>query len=310
MLPISLIAVLIALAITFAFYKITGLKVFAGMMTALQADGDVPSRENFVYSRPVYQATTIYAGALVCLNSTGYAVPGAISTSLIADGRARFTVDNSLGNSADKYVDIEKGVFRFANSANGDLIGIDSIGDVCWIVDDNTVAKTYNSNTRSIAGVVMDVDASGVWVACGFKGYDATANMVGSNNLSEITTATTARSNIGANLVALTLNVALLNGTATYYVTSPVAGHITKLQAILQGSLTNANATLTGNIASSAITTGVFTLVSGATAGTVYALTPSGTNTVAVGSNINFVVSGSQSAAVGCTVTILITTDV
>ena len=56
------------------------------------------------------------------------------------------------------------GVFRYANSAAGDLIATADIGTVCYIVDDQTVAKTSATATRSPAGIVEDVDANGVWV--------------------------------------------------------------------------------------------------------------------------------------------------
>jgi hypothetical protein len=58
-----------------------------------------------------------------------------------------------------------EGTFQFANSAAGDLIATADIGTVCYIVDDQTVAKTNGTSTRSPAGVVVDVDAQGVWVS-------------------------------------------------------------------------------------------------------------------------------------------------
>ncbi len=59
---------------------------------------------------------------------------------------------------------MRRGCFRFANSAAADLIALADIGADCYVVDDQTVAKTSASNTRSIAGKVRDVDAAGVWV--------------------------------------------------------------------------------------------------------------------------------------------------
>jgi hypothetical protein len=38
------------------------------------------------------------------------------------------------------------------------------IGNDCYIVDDQTVAKTNGTATRSIAGKIRAVDAQGVWV--------------------------------------------------------------------------------------------------------------------------------------------------
>ena len=56
------------------------------------------------------------------------------------------------------------GCFRFANSAGGDEITIAEIGDVVFAVDDQTVAKTDGTSSRSPAGFVDDVDDLGVWV--------------------------------------------------------------------------------------------------------------------------------------------------
>ena len=43
-------------------------------------------------------------------------------------------------------------------------VQVPDIGKDCFIVDDQTVAKTNGANTRSRAGKVFDVDADGVWV--------------------------------------------------------------------------------------------------------------------------------------------------
>ena len=51
-----------------------------------------------------------------------------------------------------------------ANSAAADQITAADIGNDCYGVDDQTVAKTNGANTRSVAGKIYDVDAQGVWV--------------------------------------------------------------------------------------------------------------------------------------------------
>ena len=133
-------------------------------MTALAADRNTPVRSGTDFVRPVAATTIIFAGSLVCLNAAGNAVPGSTATTLVADGRAEEYVDNSAGAIGDKTVRVRKGVFRFANSASGDAITKAEIGDDCYIVDDQTVAKTDGTSTRSKAGKIVDVDAQGVWV--------------------------------------------------------------------------------------------------------------------------------------------------
>ncbi|CUH67985.1 hypothetical protein TG4357_03322 [Thalassovita gelatinovora] len=50
------------------------------------------------------------------------------------------------------------------NSAAADEITIADIGNKAYAVDDQTVAKTDGTATRSPAGIIDDVDANGVWV--------------------------------------------------------------------------------------------------------------------------------------------------
>jgi len=64
-------------------------------------------------------------------------------------------------------VPVRTGVFRFANSAGADEIALADVGADAWIVDDQTVAKTDGTASRSKAGRIMDVDAHGVWVSIG-----------------------------------------------------------------------------------------------------------------------------------------------
>lgn len=133
-------------------------------MAALTADRNTPRKEGAQYARPVAAGAKIYAGALVCLSATGYATPGAVATTLKGDGRALAQADNIAGGNGAISVTVEKGVFRFANSSAGDAITAADIEASAYVVDDQTVAKTSGGGTRSIAGIIKDVDAQGVWV--------------------------------------------------------------------------------------------------------------------------------------------------
>lgn len=132
-------------------------------MTALAADRNTPRRDGDLVTYPVAASTTIYAGALVVMDA-GYAKPGTVDTGLVAVGRAEARVDNSSGSNGDLDVTVRHGVFRWANSAAADAIALSEVGSTCYIVDDQTVAKTDGSSARSAAGTVVDVDAQGVWV--------------------------------------------------------------------------------------------------------------------------------------------------
>jgi hypothetical protein len=131
----------------------------------LAADRDTLSRINPTRRHfPMGAAKKVYLGGIVVLASAGNAEAGSTATGKVAVGRAAETVDNSAGSAGDLGVEVEIGTFQYANSASADLITTAQIGSNCYIVDDQTVAKTDASGTRSVGGVIFDVDANGVWV--------------------------------------------------------------------------------------------------------------------------------------------------
>ncbi|MFC0686406.1 hypothetical protein [Novosphingobium clariflavum] len=136
-------------------------------MVALTEARNTPRRDGRIFARDVAAGKVAFAGGLACLNAAGFSTPGAVATTLVADGIYKSTVDNTGGADGDQRVEIEKGTFPFANSTSTDAITRAEIGDPCYIVDDQTVAKTNGTNTRSAAGTVVDVDAAGVWVKVG-----------------------------------------------------------------------------------------------------------------------------------------------
>ncbi|MDR7024386.1 hypothetical protein [Pseudomonas peli] len=131
---------------------------------ALTKDRNTVRRDGVQYSDPVAAATRIFAGSLLCLNAAGNAVPGSLSATLKARGVAQEHVDNRDGAAGDLRIESRRGVFPFANSTSTDEITRADIGASAYIVDDQTVAKTSATSTRSIAGVIRDVDSDGVWV--------------------------------------------------------------------------------------------------------------------------------------------------
>lgn len=77
------------------------------------------------------------------------------------------TVDNSYGNNGDKLVVVRPGIYAWKNSSGADAVTQADVGSTCYVVDDETVAKTDGGGTRSAAGVVIAVDQDGVWVRTG-----------------------------------------------------------------------------------------------------------------------------------------------
>ena len=130
----------------------------------LTKDRNTLLKEGTLFDTPIAAATKIYAGSLVALDASGDAVPGSVAATLTGYGRAEAQIDNGAGLAGDKSVLVRKGVFQFANSAAADEITRAEIGDDCYIVDDQTVAKTDGGATRSVAGKIADIAPGGVWV--------------------------------------------------------------------------------------------------------------------------------------------------
>lgn len=135
-------------------------------MTALSAPRNTPLRVGDAFAFAVAASTTIHQGSLVVLDA-GYAKPGRTATGLIAVGRAESSA--TAVSAGDAQVEVRRGVVKFANSSAGDLIAQADVGADCFIVDDQTVAKTNGTNTRSRAGKIAAVDADGVWVHIGLS---------------------------------------------------------------------------------------------------------------------------------------------
>lgn len=131
-------------------------------MVALTQDRNTPRAEGDERTGLLGANQTVFAGAIVMRNASGHLVEGATATGSFGAGMALERLSSTTaGVTPIRY---RPGVFRFANSAAGDAIATADIGTVCYIVDDQTVAKTNGTNTRSPAGIVDGVDAQGVWV--------------------------------------------------------------------------------------------------------------------------------------------------
>ncbi|MCA8194108.1 hypothetical protein [Burkholderia vietnamiensis] len=133
-------------------------------MPATTADRNTEMRECRIVSVPVAGGSLIHAGVLVAVNANGLAIEGKTEADLTYIGRAEQYVDNTAGADGAVSVQVRRGVtFKWANAAD-DAVTQASYGKPCFIEDNQTVAKTNGNGTRSQAGIVLGVDASGVWV--------------------------------------------------------------------------------------------------------------------------------------------------
>lgn len=126
----------------------------------------ITARDGRGFSDPMAADAVIYQGALVVLNAAGNAIPGTTIAggAAVTRGVAVAGKSNTGGAIGAERIETRRGCFRFKNSASTDAITKAEIGDQVFVVDDETVAKTSNTNARIVAGICRDVDAAGVWV--------------------------------------------------------------------------------------------------------------------------------------------------
>jgi hypothetical protein len=135
-------------------------------MTALTSPRNTPERAGDVLDYPIKADARGFQGGIAVIVG-GYAAPAATATGLIAIGRFEQDADNTGGADGAFLVRVRRGIFKYANSAAADLITQADVGADSYLVDDQTVARTSNSNARSRAGKVLGVESDGVWVQIG-----------------------------------------------------------------------------------------------------------------------------------------------
>ncbi|ROH88659.1 hypothetical protein ED208_12635 [Stagnimonas aquatica] len=127
-------------------------------MTALAQSRQTPERLGNILSITMAAGAHGFLGGMAQVNATG---GGDAATATAANKTVGvFMADAGPGEAAN----VKKGIFAFANSAGADEITKANIGATCYVVDDQTVAKTSDTNARPAAGKVFDVDEYGVWV--------------------------------------------------------------------------------------------------------------------------------------------------
>lgn len=123
---------------------------------------------------PLKQNAVVYNGGIV-VRTGGYGKAGVTGLGLVAIGwldhqsalpsvTGNAAADGGVQSDGRSLVRVRQGLGRANNSTSTDLIATADIGKICFLVDDQTVAKTDGGGTRSIAGVIQEVDSSGVWV--------------------------------------------------------------------------------------------------------------------------------------------------
>lgn len=133
-------------------------------MAALTADRDTPqSYSQRVKPLKVKANAKIFAGALVAVDATGFALPAADAAGMVVQGRATTSVDNTGGANGAKTVVVDVGVFSYNVSAALLASGAASQGANVEVVDDNTLGTTADGVNNIVAGKLAYIDADGLF---------------------------------------------------------------------------------------------------------------------------------------------------
>jgi hypothetical protein len=249
---------------------------------ALANDRKTKTRLGVAFSYPVAEDAVIYQGAMVALNAGGYLVPVTAVATLRVVGKAKEYQDNTDGDNGAIRCEVEPGIFLWDNSSAGDEITLaNGVGNPCYGVDDETVALTEGAG-RSVAGIVVDVDDAGVWVASGsVEGGPAIALAGGATNL-----------------IHFRIEDAVsANALVHRYVHRGPAATISSISTTIDRALTGGNMTLTAAINGVAVTTGAVTITqAGSAAGDIDTVLPTALNDLVEGDVVTFTVGGTQTS--------------
>lgn len=111
----------------------------------------------------VKAATTIYAGNLVAVDSTGYAVPAADTAGHKVVGIADEYVDNSTGASAAETVTVRSKCAVLLNNDDTNTVVQADVGGHVYVNDATTVDNDGGTNAV-VAGRCLGIETAGVWV--------------------------------------------------------------------------------------------------------------------------------------------------
>jgi hypothetical protein len=133
-------------------------------MAALTSDRNTEYSLGDLLSIPVAMGSRIFAGALVCSNPDGYAVPAADTAGLTFQGVATAAADNRNGQDAAVRVVVRRrGRYRLDCASRLDQSALSAL---VYAVDEHTVAAAGDVDNDVLVGLVDRVESSDeCWVS-------------------------------------------------------------------------------------------------------------------------------------------------
>lgn len=120
-------------------------------MTALAADKQVKTRKADISRYPA-GVDVFYKGAMVCIDSTGYALPaGKVSGYSEVVGLVGAQVDNSGGSAGDLDISAESGFIAYLTAVSGSQA---LVGEQAFAIDDQTVGGKASAGVTNLSPIV------------------------------------------------------------------------------------------------------------------------------------------------------------
>lgn len=128
-------------------------------MTATTAAREAGYKEGLLVSYKVAASTKIPKGALVVINSSGYATNLTDAAGVVFAGVAYETVDNSSGSNGDLEIRVQtSGTFEFVDSGGAQA----DVGDIFFGSDNQTVTNAATNYLVAVGVAVESVSATRV----------------------------------------------------------------------------------------------------------------------------------------------------
>lgn len=139
-------------------------------MAALTTDKNVVSKagsgSGSLKAYPVKANTTIFKGAIVAIDATGFLVPAADAAGLVVVGIA----DEKVVQGATPTLLCRVVADRFFRLAATGTINQASVGDIVMVADDQTVDDA-TTNSIPVGRVAEFISATELWVYIGTRGF-------------------------------------------------------------------------------------------------------------------------------------------
>lgn len=130
-------------------------------MAALTKERDTPHKgKPRVINVGLKANAIVFAGGIVAVDSSGWAVAAGDTATHKVFGRAEQSANNTGGANGAIRIDVAVGTFKYASAT----IAQADVGTFATIVDDQTVGLAAGTTNDVIAGRIEEFESDGVWI--------------------------------------------------------------------------------------------------------------------------------------------------